>query len=329
MSWKQSKIWPQIFMIAIATVFSSQLSAQLNITMDYTAFQNSAPGGLSSILNNDSWTGGTTDTERLNAAIAVMDQAVADIESLFTNCTDVQINQTIAVGWASHGGNTLATGGASWNGSNQLTGGTLNWDNDGSSTFFTDLTPADHSEFSASANDLRTMEFSSNGIQVNVEDRYYANFLGTAAADNSDMYSVAVHEIMHALGVLDTYPLYSQLDLGSDGDLDLVADGTTYEVAYSGGHTTISLPWDGPGSLGGTYYPNVIGPSIVSGTRGQLTDIDALLLANIHGFGASDFSCVTQPHGTIQLNAIPEPNSLGVLVLGSLIYLTRRRRRVS
>jgi hypothetical protein len=286
-------------------ILSSSAYGQLNINFDFSNFYNTAPATVSALLNNDSWNAGTSDMDRLDAAVAVMEEAADCIENLFVNCTDVQVSQTIDVGWAPLGGPTLATGGTGWNGSNQLAGGTLTWDSDGSSSFFADLTPADSVEYTASPNDTRTMNF--NGTDNNVEDRHYANFSGTAAGDHSDMLTTAKHEIMHALGVLGTYPLYAQLDPDNDGDLDLVADGNTYEVAYSGGHTTISLPWDGPGSLGnGIYYPNLIGPGTIRGTRGGITDIDTLLLANIHGFGAGDFPVSINP--SVPFHSVPFPS---------------------
>ncbi|MEM9409578.1 MAG: PEP-CTERM sorting domain-containing protein [Planctomycetota bacterium] len=317
-----------VFRVAVV-VFSllagavSSVSGQLSITMDYTGFLNSSPGDVSSILNNDAWSGGTSNSDRLNAAIGVMDQAVADLEAIFANCTDVQLNQTISVGWQSHGGSTLATGGSSWNGSNQLFNGTLNWDSDGSSTFFTDLTPNDDIEYSASGNDTRSINF--GGMDINVEDRHYANFTGTAAGLHSDLYSVVLHEIMHAIGILSSYPLYATLDDGADGDLDLAASGNVFEVLYSGSHTVETLAWGGPGTLGGAYYPNIIGPSTVNGTRGRLTDLDALIIANVHGFGASDFSKINQPFGTIPVG-IPEPSIAILLVIASVGAANRRRR---
>jgi hypothetical protein len=252
---------------------------------------------------------------RLNAAKAVMDEAAQDIQNLFSACSTINISRTIQVGWQSHGGNTLATGG--------LSGGMpfMNWDQDNSSSFFVDTSPADESEFSAFPNDQRTIN---GGQNVNVEDRHYSNFLGTSAASNSDMLSVATHELMHSLGVLSSN--LAALNTDADAELDLLALGNEYDVEFSGGHTTETLPWDGPGSLNGDYYPNVIGPSIISGTRGLLTDIDALLLANVLGISGDDFACVSQPHNTIM--AVPEPSAFLAVGLICLACCMSRYRRV-
>lgn len=291
--------------LAFGFVFfdASATLGQLTINLQFSSFENNPPANLSSILVNDDWDNSTPNSVRIAAAKTVIEHARDEIEDLFANCTDASVTQTIDVSWLGLGGNTLAQGGTGWTGSNQLVGGILRWDNDGSSTFFVDLTPGLNEEFTASGNDTRTIDF--GGIDVNVEDRWYANFINSDAGNNSDMLSVAIHEMLHALGVLGAYPPYANLDVGGDGDLDLFAEGNFFEVSYSGGHTTFTLSWDGPGSLGGNYYPNVIGPSIVTGTRGLLTDIDALLLANMHGFGDSDFNCVNQPHSTIPI-AVPE-----------------------
>ena len=304
-------------LIVLLGISQSNSEAGLALTLDFTDFDANAPANLNTIL----LTGNAldTDTARLNAAKGVMNQAKSMLEGLFSNCNDVNISHTISVGWASHGGSRLATGGTGWLGNNSpapLTSGTIEWDNDGSSVFFVDPTPADNSEYTASANDTRSKNF--GGTNINVENRFYANFSGTVA-ENSDMLSTAIHEMMHAVGVIDTYPNYSALDTNApSADLELTADGNTYNVGYTGGHTNETLDWDGPGMLSGSYYPNVIGPATVSGTRGLLTDLDALLLANLHGWGDNNnFACVNQPFGTI--TTIPEPGAaLCMLLVGSV-----------
>ena len=311
--------------------------AQLNISLDFTDFMAgpAAPTTVDDVLIGN-WPAGFSDTDKLNAAKDVMQHAADILVGAFANCTDATVTQTINVGWgltasANMNNNVLATGGSSWSGSSPfpLSGGFLSWDQSqmmgaAFNQFFVDLTPNDNSEFGSSLGpDTRSVTLS--GTAINAEDRHYSNFSGPAAGP--DMLSVAVHEMMHTLGVLSSYPNYTVLDIDTDGDLDLMAAGATYETSYSGGHTTETLPWDGIGGPGtvSPYYPNVIGPATVSGTRGLLTDLDTLLLANIHGFGegtGNEFSCVAQPFGTIP---VPEPNGMALMLFGILAFAVRRR----
>lgn len=305
----KSTLWGFVLSLGMGSLAFGGVS----LTMDYTAF-NSGPATGSSeatILQNDAWVGSTTDATRLAAARGVMDEAASMIEGFFSACSSISYSRTIEVGWDSHGGSTLATGGIRSSGG--VVTGTLDWDQD-SSTFFVDTTPDDVSEFTASPRDTRTVVYGSND-PLNVEDRHYANFLGTDAASHADMLSTALHEIMHAMGGLSN--AFSALDVGSDGDIDLTALGRTYEVPYTGGHTTTTLPWDGPGLLGGSYYPNVIGPATVSGTRNLMSDLDVLLLAHVIGISGDDFACVSQPHGTI--TAVPEASGFLLFALIGLL----------
>jgi hypothetical protein len=96
------------------------------------------------------------------------------------------------------------------------------------------------------------------------------------------------------------------------------------EVAFSGGHTTETLSKEVPGTLGGTYYPNVIGPAIVTGTRGLITDMDTLILANIHDQALDNYALVNQLFGTVP-TPVPEPQ-LALLALTALLPLLRRKR---
>lgn len=290
-------------LLSLLTI-STTLHAALSINLDFTDFYNNAPSStiLASILHNDAWTSTTPASERLAGAELVVRQAAAYWENSYAACSDTQLNLSIDVNWNAIGGSTLARGGASWftNPPYRLDDNYIEWDSDGSSSFYVDLQPADNAEFNLSS--TRTNTLTQN---INVEHVYFDANTSSAVFAHSDMLSVALHELGHSLGLLSSYPKYSVLDTGSNGSLDLLANGTTWEAPYVGGHlnnTLSSFPASFPARgyfINGTHYPSVMGPLIVTGTRKLLSDLDVLLLANVLGFGSGDYSCVAEPFDTV------------------------------
>lgn len=300
------------FTIAAMT-FTGASHASLSLTLDFSNF---GTGGAWSSLHNDAWSGSTSNATKQAAAQSVIQSAADYWMKAFENST-VSLSHTISVGWGAEGGSTLATGGTSWSGSAPypISNGSLTWDNDGTSDFFVDLTPAENSEWAKAS--ARSADL--GGGLVNVERVYYNAPSGSAARSNSDMLSTAIHEIGHALGFLNTYPNYDALDVGNDGDLDL-SDGS--EIVYSEGHHDYTLlapetpgfPFDNASIGGNPYYPTVMGPASYSGTRNLLTAVDILTVGGIHGFD------------NLNLNPlIPEPSSALLLTAGTTCFLRRRR----
>jgi hypothetical protein len=289
----------------------------LSITLD---FSGCATTGSWADLKNDGWGGGTTNSEKQVAAENVIRSAAAYWEAAYAG-SSVDLSATIVVGWGSLAGSTLASGGASWFGgpTYEFASHSLTFDNDGSSTFFTDLTPWENSEWGKSS--ARDVDFGA-GL-INAERVFYNAPTTGAAFLNSDMLTISIHEIGHSLGLLGSYPLYAALDVGSDGDLDLF-DGS--QVAYTSGHLSYSLaPPESPGfpadgySIGGTYYPAAMGSSLVTGTRKLLTATDILTLATVHGFDNVN----TDP----TISPVPEP--AGIVLMLSAVLLAFARRRES
>jgi hypothetical protein len=293
--------------------FASGVRAQLTVTFDFVDFGTS---GSWSSLHNDDWDGSTTNAVKQSAAESVIRAAGDYWEAAFASST-VSLTQSIDVTWGARGGSTLASGGTSFFNSAPdypFAGGSLIWDNDGTSNFFVDLTPAENSEYAKES--TRTGDLGGGTLQL--ERTFYNPASGTSPYLYNDMLTIAIHEVGHALGVLGSYPLYANLDTNNDGYLELVG-GT--EVEFSGGHLTETLappespgyPFDGASI--GTYYPSVLGPSSVRATRLLPASLDVLTLASMHGFDS-----------WVYLPVIPEPGTGSLLLLASSVLLGRRRR---
>ncbi len=141
------------------------------------------------------------------------------------------------------------------------------------------------------------------------------HFDHTTAVDSgkSDLYSVALHELMHTLGVGGSYSWTSQVSgttwLGAQG---VAENGTGSGLIDSGGAHLASGTVSST-AIGGLNQEPVMSPTLTVGTRKYLTELDLAVMRDL-GFETS---------------AIPEPASAAAL--GALAALalgaTRRRRR--
>ena len=142
---------------------------------------------------------------------------------------------------------------------------------------------------------------------------WHFNHTTTVGAGLNDFYSVALHEIVHSLGFGGSISWDEARDgttwLGAEGiaekgtGLNLVDAGSLAHVASGVGSKT----------LDGTTQEAVMGPSLTTGTRKFLTELDLAMLEDI-GY---------------EVAAVPEPATsvlfAGVGALG--LGLMRRRRR--
>lgn len=314
-------------LFALFFVSANPIQADLIINLDFSNFATGAPADGSAILS------GATLAEAqgvIETAANYWENAFANSSSSIGWATNVggTLTQDISVNWEAKGGNTLATGGTNWFLSDGRWGGSasLNWDNDGTSTFFVDSTPAENSEWQRVTE--RSLDF--NGVSMNAERISYDAPAGTAR-DNTDMLTVAIHEIGHALGFLGTFPAFAASDLDSDNDIDItsgVFNGA--QIGINGGHTNFLItspngmyPYD---PVGGTfnpfdYNPSVMGPSILTGVRKGLTEADIAIVAEFLQF---DMSTVNfNPSGGA---SVPEPSTFGILAICVVAAIWMRRR---
>lgn len=153
-----------------------------------------------------------------------------------------------------------------------------------------------------------------NGItddQATLEANWHFDHTTAVAAGKSDFYSVALHETLHSLGIGES-ETWSSLVSGTDwlGSEVISLNGTGNGIIGGGGSHFASDLMSVRVS-DGMVQETVMDPSITTGTRKELTQLDLALLRDI---------------GYTTITAVPEPSGLFALAfIGSVVSLRRRR----
>lgn len=137
------------------------------------------------------------------------------------------------------------------------------------------------------------------------------------SAGQNDLYSVAVHEMLHTLGFGggQTWTSHaSGTDWTGTAVISLLGSGANV-LSAGADHVNGSLtghPLVNGVFQTGTSQAPIMSPSLLVGTRGYITDLDLAFLTDM-GW---------------QTVSVPEPGSTAFLVIGGLAFLSRRSRRM-
>ncbi len=272
--------------------------------------------------------GGTAPTTTGTGSLYSVMRAASDVWELAYNGTEFNHTLDLAFRWTAKSGSTLANHVLFGQTGGRETSGLINFDNDGSSAFFLDgtLDTTNLAALIASSSEFSTYNESSSNLGgglLNVQ-RTFSGATG-AAAGRIDAFSIALHEIGHALG-MDTDNLSYQAESWPDNDVDV-----TGLLPFAG--TVIPTNNSAVPADFGTSNPHMhtslsttlLYSNFSSGTRKLPSAVDILANAQLSQFTDPNYELASAATG------VPEPSAmlLASIVGGMGIAFRFRRRRVA
>lgn len=282
--WRRARVSGVAAVLALsALLVTAPKGWSITIITDFIASGNPIPGGLGTAGGAPVTAGGGNVTTIFDAAADAWESAILDAWTV-----------TIHFAWAGLPGTTLgvhnllAQGGAP----NRESEGTIRFDNDGTTSWFLDATPAQNTEYGT----LTTSSANLGGGLINT-GQVYTSPSGDAVG-RFDLFSVALHEIGHSLGLSGANTSF--IAENGDSDIDVTAPrsfpGTTIPTV-SGAHLDIASA--------------LMYPTFPSGRRKLASEVDVLANCQIS-------QCD-------QVVSVPEPGNVFLLAL-SLIGLVLWQR---
>ncbi len=260
-------------------------SQAINIIGTFVPGGGSLPGGPATV-NPPVTSGGGNLQTIFNTAAGMWEQAIGD-----TFTVSISYGWTAIASGGVLGQHTLLSQGGS---PNRELSAKIEFDGDGTSSFFADSSPADNSEY------LTYNETSQDfGGGLMNKGRVFTGATGPAATA-IDLLSVAIHEIGHALGLSSANTSF----IAGNGDLDV---DVTSPRPFAGS----SLPTVSGAHL--NISTSMMFPSVSTGVRKYLSDAD--IIANME---ISKFS---------QFGTVPEPASMVALGVGFFALIRRKRAK--
>ena len=141
------------------------------------------------------------------------------------------------------------------------------------------------------------------------EEYWHYDHTTPVDSGKTDIYSVALHEMLHALGY-GSSNAWGDFVFGEDWAGENVAEllgSGEFVLDEDGDH--IRDGFSSPGFRDGESRSPVMSPTILSGERLEITELDVAFLRDMG----------------LQIETVPEPSTFGLLTVG-LLSLCRRRR---
>ncbi|MGB0991846.1 MAG: PEP-CTERM sorting domain-containing protein [Akkermansiaceae bacterium] len=156
--------------------------------------------------------------------------------------------------------------------------------------------------------DVDTNNNGTMNTAAELADYWHYDHTTPVAAGKMDLYSVALHEMLHALGIglSETWDDFISNSTDWTGAEAIAVHGTgTGIIDSGGGHIDTNI--SSYSLVDGSLQYAAMGPSLLPGTRQNLTELDAAFLRDIG-------------HTTV-----PEPSHAALLCIGAALLARRKR----